>query len=67
MSSLAKYAQYLFNLQHNTARTGVHQHMLLIAYEEHATASSLMLERLRHQNAILRSGALPPLEQDCKL
>jgi hypothetical protein len=23
MTSLARYAQYLFNLQHNTARTGI--------------------------------------------
>jgi hypothetical protein len=67
MTSLAKYAQYLFNLQHNTARIDLQQHMHLIASEEHTTATSHELERLRHENAILHSGALPPLEQDHEL
>jgi hypothetical protein len=43
------------------------QCMRLIAYEEHKTATSRELERLRHENAILRSGVCPPLEHDCKL
>jgi hypothetical protein len=67
MTSLARYAQYLFNLQHNTARTIMQQHMRLTAYEEHTTATSCELERLRHENAILYSGARPPLEQDHEL
>jgi hypothetical protein len=67
MTSLARYAQYLFNLQHNTARTGMQQHMHLAAYEESATATSHELERLRHENAILYSGARPPSEQDREL
>jgi hypothetical protein len=33
MTSLARYAQYLFNLQHNTARTGMQQRMRLIVYK----------------------------------
>jgi hypothetical protein len=34
MTSLARYAQYLFNLQHNTARTGMQQHMHSTMYKE---------------------------------
>jgi hypothetical protein len=67
MTSLARYAQYLFNLQHNTARIGMQQRMRLTAYEEHTTATSRELERLRHENVILCSGARPPLEQDREL
>jgi hypothetical protein len=43
------------------------QCMRLTAYEEHTTATSRELERLRHENAILRSGARPPSEQDSEL
>ena len=67
MTSLARYAQYLFNLQHNTARTGTQQRMRLTAYEEHTTATSHELERLRHENAVLRSGARLPSQQDHEL
>jgi hypothetical protein len=62
MSSLARYAQYLFNFQHNTTRTGMRQRTRLTAYEESATATAYEIERLRHENAILRSGARPPSE-----
>jgi hypothetical protein len=41
--------------------------MCLTAYEEHATATSRELKRLRHEYAILRSSACPPSEQDCEL
>jgi hypothetical protein len=41
--------------------------MCLTAYEEHATTTSHELERLRHENAILHSGALLPSEQDHEL
>jgi hypothetical protein len=67
MTLLARYAQYLFNLQYNTARTVMQQHMCLTAYEEHTVATSHELERLRHENAVLRSGARPPSEQDREL
>jgi hypothetical protein len=67
MTSLDKYAQYLLNLQHNTARTGMQQRMRLMAYKESATATSCEIEGLRHENAILRSGARAPLEQDREL
>jgi hypothetical protein len=41
--------------------------MRLIAYEEHTAATSRELERLRHENDIIRSGARPPSEQDHEL
>jgi hypothetical protein len=66
-TSLAKYAQYLFNLQHNIARIGMQQRMRLMAYEESAAATAHEIERLRHENAILRSGACPPSEQNREL
>jgi cell division protein FtsB len=62
MTSLARYAYYLFNLQHNIAKTGMQQHTRLTAYKESATAATREIERLRHENAILRSGARPPSE-----
>jgi hypothetical protein len=67
MTSLARYVQYLANLQFNTVRTSMQQCMRLTAYEEHATATAHVLERLRHENAVLRMGALPPSEQDREL
>jgi hypothetical protein len=67
MTSLVRYTQYLFNLQHNTARTGMQQHTHLTAYKESATAATCEIERLRHENAILHSGAHPPSEQDREL
>jgi hypothetical protein len=67
MTSLARYAQYLFNLQHNTAKTGMQQRMHLTVYKESATAATHEIERLRHENAILHSGAHPLLEQDREL
>jgi hypothetical protein len=57
----------LFNLQHNTARIGIQQHMCLTAYQENATITAREIERLRHENSILCSGAHPPSEQDCEL
>jgi predicted RNase H-like nuclease (RuvC/YqgF family) len=66
MTSLARYAQYLFNLQHNTIRTGMQQ-LRLTAYKKSVTAATREIERLRHENAILHSGARPLLEQDCEL
>jgi hypothetical protein len=59
--------QYLFNLQHNTTRTGMLQRTRLWAYEEGATAATGEIERLRHENAILCSGVRPPSEQDREL
>jgi uncharacterized protein (DUF3084 family) len=43
------------------------QRTRLTAYKESATAATREIERLRQDNAILRSGAHPPSEQDRKL
>jgi hypothetical protein len=43
------------------------QRTCLTAYKESATATTHEIERLRHENAILRSGARPPSEQDHEL
>jgi hypothetical protein len=67
MTSLARYAQYLFNLQHNTAKVGMQQRTRQAAYEESATATTHEIQRLRHENAILHSAACPPLERDHEL
>jgi hypothetical protein len=67
MTTLAKYTQYLFNLQHNTTRTARQQRTRLTAYEESATTTAREIERLRHENAILHNGTQPPLEMDRKL
>jgi hypothetical protein len=57
----------LVNLQHNTARTARQQRTCLTAYEESATTTAREIERLRHENAILHSGAWPPSELDYEL
>jgi hypothetical protein len=67
MTSLTRYMQYLFNLQHNTTRTVMQQRMRLTAYEEHTINALSKLERLRNENAVLRSGARPLLEQGHEL
>jgi hypothetical protein len=64
---LVRYAQYLVNLQHNTARTIMQQCMCLTTYEEYTTTTSRELKRLRHENAILHNGARPTSEQDHEL
>jgi predicted RNase H-like nuclease (RuvC/YqgF family) len=43
------------------------QRMHLMAYKESATAATREIERLRHENAILCSGAHPLLEQNREL
>jgi hypothetical protein len=67
MTSLARYAQYLFNLQHTTTRIGIQQRMRLMAYKESATTTARKIERLRQENAIRRSGAHSPSEQHREL
>jgi signal transduction protein with GAF and PtsI domain len=67
MTSLARYTQYLFNLQHNIARIGMQQRSHLTAYKESPIAATRKIERLRHENAIFRSGACPPSKQDREL
>jgi hypothetical protein len=41
--------------------------MRLTAYDERNTAISHELEQLKHENALLRSGTLPPSDQDHEL
>jgi hypothetical protein len=67
MTSLARYMQCQFNLQYNTARTGMQQRTHLTTFKQSATSATREIERLRYENAILCSGAHPPLEQDCEL
>jgi hypothetical protein len=67
MTLLVKYTQYLFNLQHNTARTAMQQRTRLTVYKESATVVTREMERLSYENAILRNGARPPSEQDREL
>jgi hypothetical protein len=43
------------------------QRMRLTVYKESAIAPTREIERLRHENGILRSGARPLLEQDREL
>jgi hypothetical protein len=43
------------------------QRTRLTAYNKSATAATREIERLRYENAILRSGARPPSEQDREL
>jgi hypothetical protein len=43
------------------------QRMCLTAYKEIATTATREIERLRHESAIIHSGARPPSEQDCEL
>jgi hypothetical protein len=55
---IAKYSRYLFNLQHNIGRHVIEQRACLNAYKEQGTFTSHAMERLRHENNILRCGAL---------
>jgi hypothetical protein len=43
------------------------QHMHLTTYKESAIAGTDEIERLRHENAMIRSGARPLLKQDREL
>jgi hypothetical protein len=43
------------------------QRTCLMVYKEGATATTHEIERLSHENAMLRSGACPPSEQDHEL
>jgi hypothetical protein len=67
MAVMAKYAQYLFNLQYNTARTVMQQRMRLTAYDEHNITISHKLEQLKQENALLHSRTLPPTDQHHEL
>jgi hypothetical protein len=49
----------MFNLQDKTAKTVTQQHLHLGSLEQHV--------ELRHENAILRNGTLPPIDKDSEL
>jgi hypothetical protein len=67
ITSLARYTQYLFNLQHSTVRTGTQRRTSLIAYKKSATTAVCEIERLWLENDILCNSAHPPSEQDHEL
>jgi hypothetical protein len=60
MAAMTKYAQFMFNLQWNTVKTVVQQHLQMTLLEQH-------IEGLRHENTTLRSSTLPPSGQDHEL
>jgi hypothetical protein len=60
MAALAGYAHHMFNLQANTGRTVMRQHLHSSSLEQH-------VEELRCANTILRSGTPPPSDQDPEL
>jgi hypothetical protein len=57
----------LFNLQHNTGRTVIQYRMHQIVYQDQDTAMSHEMERLWHENAILRRRTLLTSDQDREL
>jgi cell division protein FtsB len=67
MAAMAKYLQYLFDLQHNNAITVMQQHIRLTTYDEHNTAISHEREQLRHENTLLHNDIPPHSDQDCTL
>jgi hypothetical protein len=60
MAAMTEYAQYMFNLQRNTIKTVVQQHLRLTFLEQH-------VEGPRHEKATLHSITLPPSYQDHEL
>jgi hypothetical protein len=60
MAAMTKYAQYMFNLQRNTVKTVFQQRLRMTFLEQH-------VEGLRHENATLHNGTLPPSGQDREL
>jgi hypothetical protein len=64
---MAKYAQYLFNLQHNTGCTVIEQCTQMNKYKDQSIRTSLELERLGHENHILLQGTFGIREKDQEL
>jgi hypothetical protein len=60
MAAMTKYVQYMYNLQWNTVKIVVQQCLQMTFLEQH-------VEGLRHENATLRSGTLPPSGWDHEL
>jgi hypothetical protein len=64
MATMAEYAKYSFNLQHNLARTIIQQRLSMALYDEHNITISHELEQLKRENALLHGGTLPHSDQD---
>jgi hypothetical protein len=60
MAAMTKYVKYMFNLQWNTVKTIIQQRLRMTFLEQH-------VEGLRHENATLHTGILPPSGQDREL
>jgi hypothetical protein len=67
MAAMVEYAQYSFNLQHNTAMTVTQQRLYMAAYEECHIAISCELAELKCKNDLQRGGTSPPIDQDREL
>jgi trans-2-enoyl-CoA reductase len=64
---MAKYTQYLFNLQHNTGCIVIEQLVHLNVYAEQAAHTAHELERMSCENRILRQGTIGATEKDLEL
>jgi hypothetical protein len=64
MAALAEYAQYSFDLQHNTTMTVLQQRLCMATYEEHHISTSCELAQLKCENDLVYGGTVPPSEQD---
>jgi hypothetical protein len=61
MAATAEYAQYTFNLQHNTATTVVQQRLCMTTCEERHFV------QLKCENDLLCGGTVPPTDQNREL
>jgi hypothetical protein len=64
---MARYAQYLFNIRHNTYHVIIEQSAHLNAYEKLAAHTSRELERMGHENHILCQGTFGIMVKDLEL
>jgi hypothetical protein len=60
MAAMAEYAQYSFNLQHNTTTTVIQQCLCMAAYEERHITTSCELAQMKCENDLLRDGMVLP-------
>jgi hypothetical protein len=67
MDALAEYAQYSFDLQHNTTTTVLQQRPCMAAYEECHISTACELAQLKCENDLLSGGTVPPSKQDWEL
>jgi hypothetical protein len=67
MAVMAEYVQSSFNLQHNTAKIVIQQHLCMAASDERHIATLRELMQLKCENDLLRGGTVPPSYQDWDL